>query len=471
MPDKARRWQQFLGDSEQPAYRALADAIAEDIRSGVLHARDRLPPLRDLSRALSLNYSTVARGYAEAQRRGLIDSRPGQGSFVRASAAALTPPGGRGVNPVDMTMNLPPEPEDDALWARLARGQRELMQPAGLPQLLRYQNFGGDEAARDAGARWLAPLLPRLDPARVLVCPGIQSALTALISTLVPSGEVLCCEAVTYPGVKALCAQFGIRLHGLPMDAEGIVLTAFESACRLFRPRALYCNLTLQNPTTLTTSPARRDALARIAQQYGVAVIEDDAYGLLPETPLAPLTRRAPELSYYVSGLAKHVGAGLRIAYLVAPDAKAERQLVSALRAMTIMAPPMMSQLATRWINDGSADAMLRAIRRESQARQRLAARLLPRGRYDSHRDGFHLWLRLPAPWTRKALTGRLRGHGHGLVASDAFTVSGEPPEAVRVCLGGPGTPVECARQLQLLADTLSLPPGPLDGRAGATAA
>jgi len=459
MPEKARRWKLNLEASDKPAYLALADAIAEDIRSGRLTAQDRLPPLRTLALALGLNYTTAARGYAEAQARGLIDSKAGQGSFIRATAAALNNRSARSVGLVEMTMNLPPEPQDATLQARLRCGMAELLAQQDLPTLLRYQEFGGSAAERDAGARWLSPLLPKLSRDRVLVCPGIQSALVALFSTLIRPGEVLCCEAITYPGVKALSAQFGIKLHGLPVDAEGIVPHEFETACRVHRPKALYCNPTIQNPSTQTMSLRRRETIATIANQYGIAIIEDDAYGLLPTTPVAPLATLAPELTYYVTGLAKHLGAGLRIAYVVAPDARASQRLVSTLRATTIMAAPLTVALATRWINDGCADVMLHAIRRESQTRQRLAADLLPRKSYVSQPDAFHLWLTLPPPWNRIDFATHLRSRGVGVVGSDAFVVSGTPPEAVRVCLGGSATLNDCRHSLELIADALKEQP------------
>ncbi|NKF23059.1 PLP-dependent aminotransferase family protein [Solimonas marina] len=455
MPDKVRRWKRALQESDKPTYLALADAIAEDIRGGRLSAMDRLPPLRTLAAELELHYTTAARGYAEAQARGLIDSKAGQGTFIRATTAALSSRSVRNVGLVEMTMNLPPEPEDGTLQARLRRGFTQLAEHEDLPTLLRYQEFGGSAEDRDAGARWLAPLLPGVLMDQLLVCPGIQSGLVALFSTLVRPGEVMCCEEITYPGVKALSAQFGIRLHGLPMDAEGIVPQELEAACRLHRPKVLYCNPTYQNPTTMTMSPARRDTIAAIARQYGLTIIEDDAYGLLPTSPIAPIATRAPELTYYLSGLAKHLGAGLRIAYLVAPDVRAAKRLTSTLRVTTIMAAPLTVSLATRWINDGSADQVLHAIRRESQARQKLAAELLPIEDCATQPDAFHLWLKLPPPWNRGEFANYLRARGVGVVGSDAFTVSSTPLEAVRVCLGGVATRRECRHSLELIAEAL----------------
>ena len=114
-----RHWAQRLRDSSQPAYLLIPDLLAEDLASGRLTPGDRLPPLRELAQALNLNYTTVARGLAEAQKRGQIDARPGRGSFVRSAVPALPLRGGTAA---EMTMNLPPEPDDPALLQRMAEG-------------------------------------------------------------------------------------------------------------------------------------------------------------------------------------------------------------------------------------------------------------------------------------------------------------------------------------------------------------
>lgn len=117
MPSKlAARWRRRLEASDQAAYLLIPDLIAEDLRDERLAARERLPTLRELAQDLGLNYTTVARAFAEARQRGLIDSRAGTGSFVRGAGRTLPLRNGTGA---EMTMNLPPEPDDAALVARL----------------------------------------------------------------------------------------------------------------------------------------------------------------------------------------------------------------------------------------------------------------------------------------------------------------------------------------------------------------
>lgn len=442
------------GRAGKPVYLAIVEAIEDDIRAGRLNLTDRLPAQRELAKALDLNYATVSRAYTEAQRRGLIYSRVGQGTFIcrpRNHKGAQ-----RGAGRVDMTMNLPPEPDDPQLDERLTRGLRAL--DGELRGLLRYQEFGGSDDARESGVRWLARRGLVLSAECLLVCPGAQTALLAVVGLLAKAGDVVLCEDLTYPGVRAVAAQLGVRLVGLPMDAEGIEAEAFRRACLEHHPKALYTNPTLLNPTTHVISHARRRALVAIARQHGVPIIEDDAYGVLPEVTPPAFAELAPELTYHVSGFAKFLGAGLRVAYLVAPDARRAARLSTSLRALSVMASPLTVALATQWVDDGTAEAALLAVRAESVERQRIVSRVLSSASYQTQPEAFHLWLSLPTPWTRAAFASHLRGHDVHVAVSDAFSVTEPAPEAVRVCLGGDVSRADVARVLELIADALEHP-------------
>jgi DNA-binding transcriptional MocR family regulator len=123
------------------------------------------------------------------------------------------------------------------------------------------------------------------------------------------------------------------------------------------------------------------------------------------------------------------------------------------------MASPVTVALATRWIADGTADALLTAVRQESMERQRLAATILPRGSFKADWAGFHLWVSLPDSWTRSAFVGHMRATGIGVVASDAFATDSAPPEAVRVCLGGPADRAAVRGALEFMAHALTESP------------
>jgi DNA-binding transcriptional MocR family regulator len=242
------------------------------------------------------------------------------------------------------------------------------------------------------------------------------------------------------------------------IDEHGVIPESFDSVCRTDKPKALYCTPTLHNPTTATMPLKRREAIVTIARKHHVPIIEDDAYGMLPRETPAPLAALAPELVYYIAGVAKCMSPALRVAYVVPPDVRSTKRLAGAIRSLTSMTSPLTAAVATRWIQNGTADAIVTAIRNETAARQEIASALLPPGAFLASPDGFHLWLPIPAPWTRAEFTTRLRLLGIGVVGSDSFAL-GPAPEAVRLGLGAPASREELRTSLQIVADLVDEQP------------
>lgn len=418
-----------------PAYLMIADAIANDIAYGRLKPGQQLPPQRKLAHHLGLDFTTVARAYTEANQRGLIRAVVGRGTFVNGQRRPHVPHLVDGDLLIDLSVNAPPETDNPALLAAM----QEDVASVGMQirELMRYQLSGGSGEDRDTGVLWLRRRGLIVDRQRLLLTAGAQHALLTVLLTIAQRGSVVCCEELTYPGLRLLAGQLGIRLIGLPMDSEGIDAVAFAAACKQYAPVALYCNPTLLNPTTVTISAQRRLALIDVARHHGVAIIEDDAYGFLHEDGPPALAAHGAELIFYIANLSKSVGAGLRIAYLVAPNTQLMRSLTAALQATSIMVSPLTAALATCWIRNGTADRLLSAVRKETKARQKLAARILPPGCFESAPAAFHLWLRLPECWDASAFALHMKSIGIDVVASKNFFVGVTAPAAVRVCLGG----------------------------------
>ena len=359
-------WAAAIRKETRPVYAAIVDAIAAAVHDGRLAPGDRLPPQRLLAKGLGLNLTTVTHAYGEAAGRRLVEARVGQGTFVARGQPQRAPPS-RGA--ADMSMNLPPLFDDPTLVRRMWAAVGTVERLGGLPLWLGYQEAGGTQADRATGTRWLREWLPEVVEDRVLVCPGVQGALLALTSLLARPGDTVCTEALAYPGFRALAAHLGLRIVGLAMDAEGLLPDAFDAACRAHAPKALYCTPTLNNPTTATMSLKRREAVVAVARRHGVVIVEDDAYGRLPADAAPPLAALAPELTWYVGGLAKVMSPALRIAYLAAPDARGAGRAAAALRATVGMASPLTAAIASRWIEDGTDQAILTALRRGNEAR------------------------------------------------------------------------------------------------------
>ncbi len=450
-------WRPDIGTRDKPAYLAIADAIAADIAAGRLVSGQRLPPQRLLAEHLGLDLTTVSRAYSEARHRGLVDARVGQGTFIRGTTAVRheEPAAAPGVRLVDMGMNQPPLPSNPMVIESLREGLIAMVGALRPLDLLRYPDADEQAENRLAGAAWLRQRLPDARPERIVICPGTQSALLALLATLTQPGDTVCAESLTYPGFKAVAAQLGLRVVGIPMDADGMDPDAVRTAFADHRPKALYCIPTLHNPTTASLPLERRRLIADHARAYAVPILEDDIYGPLAVQAPPPLAVLAPESVYYIGSLAKCLSPVLRIAYVMAPDPRQAVRLGGVLRSTALIASPLTAAVARRWILDGTARAVQDAIRDESRARTALAAEILPPGSFVGKPEGFHLWLTLPEAWTRGDFAACLRARGISAATSDLFAVGPDAPEALRVCLGAPVDRAETRRVLEILAETL----------------
>jgi DNA-binding transcriptional MocR family regulator len=335
-----------------------------------------------------------------------------------------------------MSMNLPPLPATPSLRDKLRDGLAQLLETPDVQHLLAYGASAGSLRDRAAGARWLQPVLGEVDPAQIVVCAGAQCALTALLTMLTRPGDTILTDMLTYPVFRALAAQLDVRLAGVAADQDGMLPDALEQVCRSMQPKAIYCVPTMHNPTAVTMPPERRRAVAEIAVRHTVAVIEDDAYGMLPSSPVPAIVSFAAGAGYYVGTLSKCLTPGLRVAYVVAPGRSDAGRLAAATRATSLMPSPLMVSLLSAWIGDGTAEALCDGVRAEATARQTISQTILPQAATTSHKEGLHVWLNLPEQWDRMDFVMHLRRLGLALVASDAFLVSGVAPSAVRVCLG-----------------------------------
>jgi len=131
-------------------------------------------------------------------------------------------------------------------------------------------------------------------------------------------------------------------------------------------------------------------------------------------------------------------------------------RMIPALGATTWMAAPLLAELAASLIEDGTAGAILKSRRKEAEARQDLAAKILRPSEAGAHPHGFHLWLPLPEPWRGEDFAAKARQRGVAVNPGEVFVAGvAKPPAAVRVCLGAARTRDRLEKGLWILRDVL----------------
>ena len=168
-------WLPTLSEGSGPVYRRIVDALSNDIASGRLRRGQQLPTHRALAQALRIDLTTVTRAYGEARRRGLLDARVGQGTFVSETTTRATVDIPHPVK-IDLSMNVPPQPIEANLDTRIAQGFASIQKEAGFSAFLNYQRPGGGDEDRDTAANWLRARVPKAQADRLVIYPGSQAA-------------------------------------------------------------------------------------------------------------------------------------------------------------------------------------------------------------------------------------------------------------------------------------------------------
>ncbi|MET3528686.1 aminotransferase-like domain-containing protein [Phenylobacterium koreense] len=425
-------WKPRLIEDARMKYLGIVEALEADIRLGRVSRGDRLPPQRAIAEALDVDLTTVTRAFNEARRRGLVQAQAGRGTFI---SETLDSEVRELVRPlIDLSMNIPPQPID--FRKAIPSGVAAVLSSARGLLNLHYQESTGAEPDRQAAAGWLGRRIEGVAADRIVVTGGAQSALFAVCDLLLKRGDVVAAGAMTYPGMKAVAIQKGLTIEPLDMDDQGIIPAAFERACRERAPKALYVIPSIDNPTTATLPEDRRRALVTTARKHGVAIIEDDPYSPLRPDRLVSFAELASDITWHIATLSKCATPALRVAYVVAPTSAKALLLAGVLRATILMAPPLMSALASRWIADGALDDIAKAIRAENAERQKLATSILGGFGFAADPHGHHLWMRLPGHWRAVDFAEHADRAGVSIVPSSAFATVAHPVEAVRISLG-----------------------------------
>lgn len=446
-------WQPDISDKNGPRYIAIADAIEIDIKKGKLNPGTRLPTHRDMADWLGVTVGTVTRGYAEAARRGLLRGETGRGTFVGAKVhqQLICHQEKIKAGVIDMKLTLPFEMHNPDLGQAL----REAAQDPATQALLTYYPSVGRQIDREAGVEWLRRYNLEADPDNVCITVGGQNSLAVVLSAMFRPGDSVAVEGITYPLIKTLAHRFHIKLVPVDQDEFGMTPESLEETCRQNTIHGIYIMPTCQNPTTARMPEYRRQEIAEITRRHDLIVMEDDAYGLTVGDFGVPFAALVPERTFFIASLSKSVAGGMRVAYLHAPPRHLSA-IKSAISDMVWMTPPLMADIARRWITDGTADRTLATKRKEAARRTKLATDMLQGLDFTVQKTSYFGWLKLPEPWTSSDFVRIAEKNDIHLSADDIFVVGRQPlPHAVRLGLSGAPTITELKLGLEKILNIL----------------
>jgi DNA-binding transcriptional MocR family regulator len=435
--------------SRVPLTDQIVDELAAMIERRQLAEGTRLPSVRRLSRQLGVSAFTVVTAYDRLAARGAIEPRAGTGFFVARRA-----------DPGLARIEAPPETPDTALsLARAALDLGPIAVPAGAGYLPPEWMADGlppslvAKVARREGGLILpcpAPGLPALReqlvqrlqqngiPAKienVAVTLGATQAFDIIARALLAPGDAVVVEDPGYFVLFAQLARHGLRLLAVPREEDGPDLDAIEELCRLHRPRAIFVQTLLHNPTGTSISPAKCHRLLTLAERHEALVVEDDAYGDLAEPGSIRLAQiDGLERVLHVGSFTKTLSPGFRVGFVAAPAGilprLIEEKLLSVLSAPALPEAVIAEALATGRFRRHIGQLRRRLARARAQAGKALAAagiQVEP-----DAAEGLFVWARVPEHVEVDALVRAGREAGILLAKGALFSPSGRHSQHLR---------------------------------------
>lgn len=453
-------WIPERGALKRPYYTSLIALMQDAISDGSLPIGTRLPPHRILAHQLDLSVHTISKAYDALKRRGLIDSQVGRGTYVLDPAQPSSQPfllerGDQSV--LDLSIA---RPRFGALHVeKMHEALMKLPNSLDPDTYLACRPNAGLLPHRKKGIEWLARCGVEATEKSVIMTNGVCHGLNVALAALARPGDVVVTEQISHHLIISLCNYLGIQLVGLEMDEEGVLPDSFEEACQNETVKAFFTTPSLAGPTAYLMSKERRLALIKIAQLYDVVIIEDDVLGPLVENGPPPIYALAPDHTIYLTSFTKCTLPGLRAGYLVAPDSLLPA-IMGRLIVFSWMATPLIAELASRWIEDGTAEELVLWQRKELGIRYKIIEEEMAGLDWQGHPNALHFWLKLPEGWEAAQLVEHARTLGVAVASSQPFLTSQLPKlNAIRIAVGGGREPDVLRQGLSKIRNLLRRPP------------
>ncbi|WP_416403594.1 PLP-dependent aminotransferase family protein [Arthrobacter sp. LFS091] len=425
----------------------------------------KLPSTRHLVAEYQASPVTVQKALRTLTSQGLIETRPGVGTFVRAyrtarpsdygwqTAALRSAQAPRPLNSAAMRSasnnaiafhsgypdrELLPERLVRAALTRAARGEAALSRPPaqGIPELQSW-------FAQELGASTPVGVTPP-QPSDVVVLPGSQSGLSSIFRGLVGHGQPLLVESPSYWGALLAAGQAGVNIIPVPSGPEGPDPDELDRAFEESGARLFYAQPNFANPTGAQWSAKRGEEVLRIVQHHGAFLVEDDwAHDFGITAPSAPVAAKDDSGHVvYIRSLTKSVSPAVRVAAIIARGPARER-IMGAQAAESMYVSGLLQAAALDVVTQPGWQTHLRGLSHQLQSRRDLLVSSLAEHVPEAHlsnlpKGGLNLWLRMPDGFDVEQLTKDCEAAGVPIAAgTEWFPAEPEGPH-IRLNYAGP---------------------------------
>ncbi|EGB14265.1 transcriptional regulator, GntR family with aminotransferase domain-containing protein [Pseudodesulfovibrio mercurii] len=449
-------------------YRTVEKNVMTMIDAGALALGDKLPSLRSLSVKLGVSVSTVNQAYLELERKGVIESRPRSGFFVRRESRRLprtetAPTPMRQPRPVTRIGLIQTVLESVGAADRVALDViapgpqrmplRELgritaaMVRAEPERAMGYAPIPGDpKLIRQIAYRSMEFGIPA-EPDDPLITAGCMEALYLSLRSICRRGDTVLIQSPTYYCFLQLLETLGLRTIEVPSDPErGVAPEELARALKTFDIAACVLAPNFNNPdSSLTPDEAKAEIVAMLAER-DIPLVEDDVYTDLHFGPKRPGTYKQFDrkgLVLLCSSFSKTIAPGYRVGWMLPGRYRQKALEIKATTNVSSSAPAQMA--IAEYLRQGRLERHLKRLRtdleRQMDTMQLHLGRHFPAGTRVTHPvGGAVLWLELPRSVDGAELFFQARAEGVGIAPGAIFSTQDKFANYIRLSCGCPWT-------------------------------
>jgi DNA-binding transcriptional MocR family regulator len=287
---------------------------------------------------------------------------------------------------------------------------------------------------------------------QILITSGGQQGLDIISKSLVKTGDVILVENPTYPGAYAAFKSRGARIIGIPLEEDGIDIEVLKQNIRRYKPKFIYLMPNYQSPTTISYSRTKKEAVLKLAEEYGFYIIEDDFLTDLSfedekKEPLKSLDSR--DRVIFVKSFSKIFMPGVRIGFMTLPPLLF-KQIIKAKHSTDISSSGYLQRAFDLYLRKGLWVGYMGKIKEVYKEKYLIMAEGLDKLKHvglEYHRPGggLSLWVRIPESWDAMELYEECNKRKLAIVPGKVFytepldrdsfirlSFSAEDPERIR---------------------------------------
>ncbi|MCZ4293520.1 PLP-dependent aminotransferase family protein [Vibrio sinaloensis] len=449
-------------------YKELANQFVEEIEAGRRPEGARMPSLRQLAKQQSVSMSTVVSCYQELESQGWILSRPQAGYFVAPRKPRhSTPQWAQFVSKVsNVTTSYPSHPSiqgplgvsttvnDHNSVTELERSFRRSLKRLG-DRLNHYPDTQGEPLLRQALSTHFAKTNIHFSADQLVITAGCMSAIKAALESCSNEGDTIAISSPCFNGILELLGQMSRKIVEIPSLDDGIDLSQLEMHLKEKRVNAAIFCTSHMNPQGINMSANQKQALANLANQYRVPIIEDDVYLELSYHDHTPLPAKYYDKGGYVlwcGSVSKSLSPSYRLGWCL-PGRYLDIYKEKFAAASYGVALP--TQLAVAdFIDSGQYAKHVRHRRAKLLELRRqyldyLAEHLPPSVKISNPQGGMVLWLQVPN-LNSHSFANAVKQHQLDIRLGHLFSTLDLYADCLRINIGYP-LQGEAKRQLDLL--------------------